>query len=735
MGLQHRMPLLPEDVEMVSQHLAAGHRDGVLTFFNASGPIFTCSEADASAVRFAAAVLTSPELGLATPSEIARVLGRHRNRVHEYRKRYREGGAAALDVKRRGPRGPSKFKGTTRARAQQYLNEGTPNRKVAELVGVSEFTIRTALKDHRLVRPDRRHESVQETETTPSTPRERSDVDASCAGGVAVKRDVDRALAQVGRLAEAMPRFEPAESVANAGVLVALPALLGQGLVDVGQHVYGAMKNGYFGLASMLLSFGLMALMRIKSIEGLSTHSPGEFGRVLGLDRAPEMKTARRKLAELAGRGRALEFSRAFSERWAAEDPEALGYLYLDGHVRPYHGRTLVLPKTHVQRRRLCMPATTDYWVNDANAEPLLFITAPANAGLLTMMDTELLPEIRRLAGAARRVTLIFDREGWSPKRFKTWHKAGFDVITYRKGTYRDWRRRCFQKVTVEVGGRQVVYLLGERMVRVARGFRMREVRRLCDNGHQTSVMTTRRDLGLETVARRMFSRWQQENFFRYMRHEFALDHLPTTAVEPADSERSVPNPAMKDKKHALSQAKARVTKTEQRYGQKAYDNPEQQRRTVRGFKISHAELGQEIRRLRQTCVQLESEIKALPARVPVREVMDGVPVIRLERERKTITDTLKMVAYRAETQLANLVGPLLPYRDDEARKFIRQVFELPADLLPDYAKRTLVVRLHSMANPRSNRALRALCEMLNDFNVCYPKTNLRLVLEAPEPR
>ena len=114
---------------------------------------------------------------------------------------------------------------------------------------------------------------------------------------------------------------------------------------------------------------------------------------------------------------------------------------------------------------------------------------------------------------------------------------------------------------------------------------------------------------------------------------------------------------------------------------------------------------------------------------------MDGAPIIRLERERKIITDTVKMVAYRAETQLANLVGPLLPDRNDEARKFMRQVFALPADLLPDYVKRTLVVRLHSMANPRSNRALRALCEMLNDFHVCYPKTNLRLVLEAPAPR
>ena len=735
MELQHRMPLLPEEAEMVSPHLAVGSSDGGLTFFNASGPIFTCREDDARAVRFAAAVLTSPDLGLAKPSEIARVLGRHRNRVHEYRKRYREGGAAALDVKRRGPRGPSKFKGARLARAQTYLNAGTPNRTVAERVGVSEFTIRNALKAHRLVRPDRRRDSAQDTETPPSTPRQRSTVDATCAGGVAVKRDVDRALAQVGMLAEARPRFEPAEAVANAGVLVALPALLEQGLVDVGQQVYGAMKHGYFGLASMLLSFGVMALLRIKSIEGLSTHSPGEFGRVLGLDRAPEMKTARRKLAELAGRGRALEFSRAFSERWAEEDPDALGYLYIDGHVRPYHGRTCVLPKTHVPRRRLCMPATTDYWVNDANVEPLLFVTAPANAGLLTMMDTELIPEIHRLAGDDRRGTLIFDREGWSPERFKTWHTAGVDVITYRKGTSRDWRRRCFHKVTVEVGGRQVVYLLGERMVRVARGFRMREVRRLCDNGHQTSVMTTRRDLSLETVARRMFSRWQQENFFRYMRHEFALDHLPTTAVEPADAERSVPNPAVKEQKREVSKVKAQLTKAEQRYGQQAYDNPEQQRHTVRGFKISHAALGQEIRRLRQTCEQLESEIKALPARVPIREVMDGVPVIRLERERKTITDTVKMVAYRAETQLANLVGPLLPDRDDEARKFMRQVFALPADLLPDYAKRQLVVRLHSMANPRSNRALRVLCEVLNDFNVCYPKTNLRLVLEAPEPR
>ena len=441
MALQRRMLFLPTDAELISAHLAAARHDGRLTFFDASGPIFSCREADDGALRFAAAMLTEPALGLAGPSQMARAVGRHRSRVHEYRTRYRAGGAAALEVKRRGPRGASKLKGGVLVRAQEGLAEGRSNRTVAAQVGVSEQTIRKGLKDGRLVRPQGagRTGPMTAARSPASTPRERSDEDASCGGGVATTREAERALAPTGLLVEAMPLFEAAESVAKAGVLVALPALLGQGLVEVGQTLYGRLKNGYYGLTSMLLSFGLMALVRITSTEGLTTHAPGEFGRVLGLDRAPEMKTARRKLAELAGRGRALEFSRACAERWATEAPDALGYLYIDGHVRPYHGRTLTLPKTHVPRRRLCMPATTDYWVNDAHAEPLLFITAPANEGLLAMMTQELLPQIRTLAGDDRRVTLIFDREGWSPKTVRTWMQAGFDVITYRKGRYRDW--------------------------------------------------------------------------------------------------------------------------------------------------------------------------------------------------------------------------------------------------------------------------------------------------------
>ena len=397
MALQYRMPFLPNHADMVSEHLAVARQDGPVTFFDASGPIFICDAHDEGSLRFAAVMLTNPVLGLATPSQMATVLGRHRSRVHEYRKRYQDGGAKALDVRRRGPRGPTKFKGSV---SPERRPASTWARKVAKLVGVNEKTIRNAVTEGRLLRTKQAADDPHRvSDEAPSTPRERSDEDALCAGGVATTREAERALAPTGLLVEATPQFEPAESVAKAGVLVALPALLGQGLVEVGQQLYGSLKHGYYGLTSMLLRRpdGPGAYQ-----EPRRTDHPCARGveAVCWLGPRAGNEDGATQTAELAA-AVGVGARRAFAERWATEAPDALGYLYIDGHVRPYHGRTLTLPKTHVPRRRLCMPATTEYWVNDANAEPLLFITAPANEGLLAMMTQELLPQIRTLGRRA----------------------------------------------------------------------------------------------------------------------------------------------------------------------------------------------------------------------------------------------------------------------------------------------------------------------------------------------
>jgi hypothetical protein len=79
------------------------------------------------------------------------------------------------------------------------------------------------------------------------------------------------------------------------------------------------------------------------------------LGRVLGLDRAPEVKTIRRKLAELAAAGKAAGLIMALARRHATARPDALGFLYVDGHARVYYG-TRQVQKTHVTRLKFPAP-------------------------------------------------------------------------------------------------------------------------------------------------------------------------------------------------------------------------------------------------------------------------------------------------------------------------------------------------------------------------------------------
>ena len=526
--------------------------------------------------------------------------------------------------------------------------------------------------------------------------------------------------------------FAAAESVPGAGVLLALPELLSQGLLEVADEVYGQLKSGFFGLHSVLLTLAFMALLRIKTPEQLKGHAPGELRLLLGLDRAPEVKTLRRKLRELGARRQAREFAAAFARRWAKAEPEALGYLYVDGHVRPYHGAKHTLPKTHVARRRLCMPATTDFWVNDARAEPVLFVTVAANDSLLWVLEHDILPQVRELIGEERRVSVLFDREGWSPKSFKRWAAASFDVITYRKGHYEPWPEELFVEVGDTTQTPPVRYRLAEQETTLAKGFAMREVRRLCDSGHQTSVMTTRRDLPMVEVASRMFARWRQENFFRYMCHEYEFDHLCTYEVEPAETERLVPNPERKLLDKELARLRRVLEGLQKDYAQGALKNFEQRGRTMGRFKLANAELGKQIRALETRCREIKAARKALVRKVPIGEVLAEEQIVEFERERKTLTDLIKMVTYRAESSMLRLIGPLLKRHEDEGRAFLKALFQTPADLIPDENGEELLVRFHSMAHRRFNKVLCGLCEALTREGHHYPGTHLRIVYEGP---
>ena len=714
--LQTYIPFLPDGAEPINNHVAVYRHDEKVEFFTASGPIYSCQENDLYGLRLAQGIIVTQTA--TTPAEFANALNINRTTVYRNLNKYKQGGASALIIDKKSNRKAYKFNGKVKHQIQTLLNKGYSLKATAKQAGITEGCIRYAIKKGTIVRKPQ-HEKPATHQKLKSV-SERSTEDKHCAIGIGAKREAERVLASTGKIIEATPHFKASEGVHHAGVLLALPALARVGLLEAGEKAYGTLRNGFYGLQSVLLTLSFMALLRIKTPEQLKGCNPGELGIVLGLDRAPEVKTLRRKLKEMGLRNKAGEFISFLSKRWADQDKDSIGFAYIDGHVRPYNGRKHQLPKTHVARRRLCMPATTDFWINDAKCEPLFFVTAQANDSLLSILEQEVIPELKKLAGKGNRVTLVFDREGWSPKSFEKWFKADIDVITYRKGKYDPWPEECFFEVESHVRGKAVKYLLGERSIKINRNFWLREVRRLCDNGHQTSIITTLQDVDCEQVARRMFFRWNQENFFRYMREEYAIDHLVTNDVELADADRLVPNPEKKEKRKLIKMLKQKREKLKTEYGDKVLQEDETRRPTNSGYKKRILKLEEEIE-------QSKIELKLIPDRIAVKHLLAEHEIVRLETERKMFTDAIKMICYRAETCLFNLIASSFSRNGDEGRAFLKSVFQQPADIIPDKERKIMNVKFHTMSTSRANRALKQLCNVMNQESYVYPGAGMTL--------
>jgi prepilin-type processing-associated H-X9-DG protein len=551
----------------------------------------------------------------------------------------------------------------------RWKSGGTSNREIARRLGVSEMAIRKLLPRMGWIEPTAQTELFSPTKAPGANPK----LSAFCVASELappVTQDADpadrrgdRLLAYLGLLEDAPPLFGSAKDLSRAGVLLAVPALMATGIFDCAQKIYGSLGPAFYGLRTSLLTLLLMALWRIKRPEGLKEYSPRDLGRVLGLDRAPEVKTLRRKLARLAAAGRAAQFGTALAQQRVASHGQTMGFLYLDGHVRVYHGQ-LVLPQAHVARMRISMPATTDYWVNDSVGDPLFVVTAEANAGLVKMLPG-MLQQIRALV-PRRRLTVVFDRGGFSPKLFQQIITTGFDLLTYRKGRYPRIPLKRFHPCRTTLGGEVSSYPLADQEVRLLKGrLRLRQVTRRMDNGHQTPILTSRRDLPAAQVAYRMFDRWRQENFFKYLREEYALDALAEYAAVPDDPTREVPNPAWVATDAKLRQAYACLDRLQAEYGLEAFTNLEQRRRSMRGFKTAHGKLGQKIWSAWQKVEQLTKRRTTIPRRVPVQMITEEA-VVKLAPERKHLTNLIKWWLTRAR---ASYSGWLLRTIPGQSRK------------------------------------------------------------------
>ena len=99
----------------------------------------------------------------------------------------------------------------------------------------------------------------------------------------------------------------------------------------------------------------------------------------------------------------------------------------------------------------------------------------------------------------------------------------------------------------------------------------------------------------------------------------------------------------------------------------------------------------------------------------------------RLAPSRMQLVDTVKMIAYRAETAMTSVVREALA-RGDDARSLLRDLFRSATDLVPDLEQQLLRVEVHPMSNPRSNRAIAHVLHVLNESDFTYLCTSVRLV-------
>ena len=273
---------------------------------------------------------------------------------------------------------------------------------------------------------------------------------------------------------------------------------------------------------------------------------------------------------------------------------------------------------------------------------------------------------------------------------------------------------------------------LAERGTQLSNKLWLREIRKLSDSGHQTAILTTNFQAPLATLAASLFARWCQENFFRYMREHYGLDRLIEYGTESIPDAVPVVNPQWRKLDSQIrSQAGQRYRRAAQ-FGALALSTDLTESELQR-FQQRKGELQEEIGNLDLEIEKLKQERKNTAHHIPVKSLSEEDRFSRLRTERKHFIDTIKMIAYRAESSLASLLREHIA-RSDDARALVRQMFDTEVDLIPDLATNTLTVRLHHLTQAAHDQAIEQLLAELNATQTIFPGTRLALIFKLGSP-
>jgi transposase len=739
--LQLMLPIIPHGTTVISDLVSVVRDDDRWVYFVGLYPIYFHSSDDHKMFKLVTSQLI--ESGACRHSDIIKTFGVSKSSVNRALKKYRQGGIEAFFKKRTGGRCGTVLTAEKLEQAQKLLDAGLTRQNVSEQLEIGKDTVRKAISDGRLIVGQ--NEAFHVGQGSAKSLRSASDALAADGMGTACTRVMDRVFASLGEKDGADTRFEPCLDVPNAGVLCALPALLANGLLDGVEKFLGKIK-GYYTILQILLLIAFMSLCRIKTVEKLRGRPPGEFGKLLGLDRIPEVKCLREKMDGISADKAAEKWAAHLSKKWMETNPETVGTYYIDGHVRVYNGKLTKLPRRFVSRQRLCLRATTDYWVNDAIGRPFFVVEKPVDPGLIKTLEMDIVPRLlddvnqpsdSQLKGNPylSRFFMVFDREGYSPAFLRTmWEKYRISCITYHKHPGDLWPQDWFEPHEVVMpSGETVVMRLAEMGSLVGSGtnaFWVREIRKLTESGHQTSIISTGYELCHRRLAACMFTRWCQENFFRYMKQHFDFDMLCEYGMEKLSDTERVVNPAWRQLNKSRNQLQNKIRYRQARFAELAlHPESEDDIKKYDKWIRKKSEQLEEIQQYEREYENIKTELKKIRKHVTMNELDEKDRFYKLSSGRKRLIDTIYMIAYRSETAMISLLKAAT-LDSSEARGLLQDLFATEADILPEAENNILRVRVHNASRPAANRSYDKLFEKLNETNTRYPGTDTQIVYE-----
>ena len=734
--MQQIIPLIPHCSSKISEMLHVSNENGYWIYFHGGLPIISHKEDDIRMFR----MITSSFIneGNCKNKDIQKVFNVSKSSVTRNLKKYQESGSKGF-LSSKATRGSSTvLTPIVIKKIEELLYDGYIPSEIARDLNINLSTLTKGISSGRIKK------IVKVDKIDGTNKSERSVIDSQEANnmGVACTRSNDRTLAAFGLLRLAETRFENCYDVTNGGVLTALPALSLNGLYHEIDQVFEEF-TGYYSMIQVLTLLAFMSLSRIKTIEKLGQQPPGEMGKLLGLDRMPGVKCLRDKLSELSEDERGAQWGELLSKKWMEDHPDLSGALYIDGHVRLYAGKEPI-PKQYVSRERLCLRGMMDFWVNDMLGQPFFVVRKDINPGMISTLRDDIVPKLLKDIPNQpsteelennpylHRFILVFDREGYSPVFFKEmWSKHRIACMTYHKYPKDDWSEDCFEKKSVKlISGETTTMKLAEKGSFIGTkkdGIWVKEVRKLTKSGHQTSIVSTGYTLDLILISVLMFARWCQENFFNYMMQHFAIDLL----ADYNKKDVSETNEVISNKWRQLEKEKNSLNgklKTKKIRFASFTLNPmiEDDTKKYKKWEQEKVELVEEIEILTVKLDIVKQKQANTKKHVVISELPENEQFKTMDLSKKNLVDVIKMVAYRAETAMANLITNENDSFSD-ARSLLQTLFITSANLIPDYKNNILNVQIHNLSTRALDLKLDKLIIQLNNSQMKYPGSDMIL--------